>query len=81
MSEIDLSAEIAAMLRNPGEQVTCRRVGANHYRCNWWTLRSTSGYDNPGMKGTLITNSVIRQSRFLRAIKTDDTLEITIVGG
>ena len=82
MSEIDLSDEIAATVRrNPGEQVTCRRVGPNHYRCNWWTLRGTNSYDNPNMRGMLVTTGVISQSRFLRAVKTDHTLEITVVRG
>ena len=31
----DLSQEIAkSIARRPGEQVTCRRVGDHHYRCN-----------------------------------------------
>ena len=82
MSEIDLSSEIAATVaRKPGEQVTCRRVAPNHYRCNWWSLRPNAAYDNPAMNGMLVTTSVISQSRFLRAVKTDEKLSITVVKG
>jgi hypothetical protein len=80
MSDIDLSSEIVqAVSRNPGEQVTCRRVAPNHYRCNWWTPKTTGGYDNPHMTGMLVTTSRICQSRFLRAVKTDQQLSITII--
>jgi hypothetical protein len=80
MTETDLSPEIVkAVARSPGEQVTCRRVGPNHYRCNWWSPQNTTGYDNPAMSGMLVTTSRISQSRFLRAVKTDQQLSITII--
>ena len=80
MSDADLSAEIAqSVARNPGEQVTCRRVAPNHYRCNWWKLQNTGGYDNPAMVGMLVTTSRICQSRFLRATKSGQQLSITII--
>ena len=80
MNDEDLSAEIMRTIaRKPGEQVTCRRVTQNFYRCNWWTLRNTTGYDNPGMLGTLVTTSRICRSQFLRVAKTGDALTITVM--
>ena len=75
----DLSAEIAlAVARRPGEQVTCRRVGDHHYRCNWWTLQSTAMYDNPEMKGALVTTSEISQSEFLHVTRAGRQLQIRV---
>ena len=81
-TEVDLSAEIVrSVTRNPGEQVTCRRVAPNHYRCNWWAQEGTGAYDDPAMAGLLVTTSRICRSRFLRAVKADNRLSITIVSG
>jgi hypothetical protein len=78
----DLSGEIVrSIARNAREQVTCRRVGQNHYRCNWWSLQGTGEYDNPGMAGLLVTTSRISRSQFLRVIKTGEQLQIAIVSG
>src|SRR4051812_38284329 len=34
----DLSAEIIKSVEKwPEDRVTCRRIGANSYRCNWWS--------------------------------------------
>ena len=75
----DLSAEIArSIARRPGEQVTCRRVGEHHYRCNWWTRLSAAKYDNPGMKGSLVTASRISQSEFLHVTRAQTRLEIRV---
>ncbi len=80
MNDVDLSDEIARTIkRQPGEQVTCRRVANNHYRCNWWRLKGTSGYDNPGMAGGLVTTSRICRSQFLRVEKTGETLVIKVI--
>ena len=80
MSEIDLSSEIAASIgRKTGEQVTCRRVAPNHYRCNWWSLRGTSAFDNPAMLGSLVTTSRICRSQFLRAVKSGSELSIAVI--
>jgi hypothetical protein len=74
----DLASEIARTVpREAREQVTCRRVAQNHYRCNWWAQESTSGYDNPSMVGLLVTTSKICKSRFLRVTKTAKGLQIT----
>ena len=63
----DLSAEIARSVpRERGEQVTCRRITKNHYRCNWWRAQEMVGYDNPGMGGLLVTTNRICKSQFLR---------------
>lgn len=73
----DLSEEVArSVARRPGEQVTCRRVGDHHYRCNWWTPESTARYDNPSMKGSLVTTSRISQSQFLHVTKSGRELKI-----
>ena len=75
----DLSVEIArAVARRPGEQVTCRRVGEHHYRCNWWTLQNTATYDNPGMKGSLVLTSQISQSEFLHVTRAGARLKIRV---
>ena len=83
----DLSAEIARSVpREPGDQVTCRRIAENHYRCNWWRAESLVGYDNPGMSGLLVTTSRISKSQFLRVTTakqgeaaTTGRLSITVV--
>lgn len=79
----DLSARIVgAVDKSRFEQVTCRRVTDNCYRCNWWMPQNLKGYDNPGMKGLLVTTSRISRSRFLYVILTDEgQLKITAVGG
>ena len=80
MSEPDLSDEIArTVARKPGEQVTCRRVAIDHYRCNWWTLQNTGEYDNPQMLGMLVTTSRICRSQFLRVVRSEQKLSITVV--
>ena len=74
----NLSAEIARTIpREAREQVTCRRVAPNHYRCNWWAQEGTAAYDNPSMAGLLVTTSKISKSRFLRVTKTAEGLQIT----
>jgi hypothetical protein len=66
-SDEDLSAEIARTVeREPGEQVTCRRVSKNHYRCNWWRPQAMGRFDNPSMGGLLVTTNRISRSHFLR---------------
>ena len=75
----DLSEEVArAVVRRPGEQVTCRRVGDHHYRCNWWVPESTAGYDNPSMKASLVTTSRIGLSQFLHVTKAGRALQIRV---
>ena len=80
--DADLSNAIAKTVpRNAREQVTCRRISQNHYRCNWWTLQDTAGYDNPGMKGMTVTTSRISQSQFLHVTKGREGLNIRVVHG
>jgi hypothetical protein len=69
----DLSAEIArAVDRLPGDQVRCKRVSANSYRCNWIAKDST-----PAKGGTLLIDAYqIRDSKFLRATKVNGKLVI-----
>jgi hypothetical protein len=75
----DLSEEVArAVARRPGEQVTCRRVGDHHYRCNWWVPESAAKYDNPCMKASLVTTSRIGLSQFLHVTKAGRALEIRV---
>jgi hypothetical protein len=78
----DLSQEIARTIaRQPREQVTCRRITEDHYRCNWWSLQDTSTYDNPGMTGLMVTTSRICQSQFLHVTRTGDGLQIRVISG
>lgn len=76
----DLSREIAqSIARGPREQVTCRRVSKEYYRCNWWVLQDTAGYDNPGMYGLTVTTSRICQSHFLHVVQDGGKLQIRVV--
>jgi hypothetical protein len=76
----DLAKEIARTLkRTPLEQVTCRRVGDYHYRCNWWTLQDTTRFDNPSMLGSLVTTSRISKSEFVHAERIAGKLTVTVV--
>jgi hypothetical protein len=73
----DLSAEIVRTIaRVPGDQVTCRHISGDHYRCNWWQQQNPADYDNPGMTGLLVTTSRIRKSKFLKVKKTGQGLSI-----
>ena len=75
----DLSEEVArSVRREPGEQVTCRRVGDHHYRCNFWSLRNTAAYDNPSMLGSLVTTSRISRSQFLHVTRSGGHLKIRV---
>ena len=76
----DLSAEIARTIaRAPGEQVTCRHIYGDRYRCNWWQNQNTAAYDNPAMPGLLVTTSRIGKSQFLSAKATADGLLIEVL--
>ncbi len=70
----DLSAEISlAVDRETGEQVRCRRVFGDNYRCNWLApdLR-------PGSRGGMLALETyrVRNSRLLRVRKTEQGLVI-----
>ena len=74
----DLSAEICNSVEKlPGDFVKCTLVCNDNYRCNWWASQSTTGYDNPGMSGLLVTTHRVRQSRFLHVTKNASGLVIT----
>jgi hypothetical protein len=80
--DVDLSSAIAKTIpRKAREQVTCRRISNNYYRCNWWALQDTGGYDNPGMTGMTVTTSRISQSQFLHVTKDGKGLAIRVVSG
>jgi hypothetical protein len=67
----DISRELVdALPRRKGEQVKCRRINGDHYRCNWWGRRETAGYDNPEMGGLLVTTHRVIRSQLVRARKT-----------
>jgi len=73
----DLSAEIIKSVEKwPEDRVTCRRVGANSYRCNWWSVADKSGDDNPRMEGLLVTTHRVRKSRFLNVTRSRGGLVI-----
>lgn len=73
----DLSAEIIrTVAKQPGDQVTCRHIVGDHYRCNWWQRQSSTGYDNPNMSGMLVTTSRIGKSEFLKVTSTEQGLQI-----
>ena len=67
----DLSEEIARSVeKRPDDRVMCRRIWGNSYRCNWWSAADSSKYDNPGMRGSLVTTHTIRKSRFLNVTRS-----------
>ena len=73
----DLSAEIASTIeRGRDERVTCKRISGNSSRCNWWAPQGLAGYDNPGMRGLLVTTHRVRRSRFLNVTRTEAGLTI-----
>jgi len=73
----DLSDEIIrAVEKRPEDRVMCRRIWGNSYRCNWWSAADASQYDNPGMKGNLVTTHTIRKSRFLNVTRSTAGLVI-----
>ena len=73
----DLSAEIVRCVeKRAGDRITCRRITANKYRCNWWSAADTTTYDNPSMSGLLVTTHRVRKSRFLLVTRGDSGLII-----
>lgn len=69
----DLSAEIQkAVQRLPGDRVRCRRVSENAYRCNWLAADRSAAADG----AMFIETWKIRESRFLRAVKSNGKLVI-----
>ena len=73
----DLSAEIIKSVEKwPEDRVTCRRIGANTYRCNWWSAADKSSDDNPRMEGLLVTTHRVRKSRFLNVTRSTGGLVI-----
>ena len=83
VNDVDLSAEIIkTVTKTLREQVTCRRVKDDHYRCNWWMPQSLASYDNPGMAGLMVTTNRISRSSFLRVKRaTNGGLDITVISG
>ena len=77
----DLSAEIAqALVKSPGERVTCRRISGSHYRCNWWSAQGTDEYDNPKMHALMVTTHRVSKSQMLHVTKTAKGLSMVPVG-
>ena len=75
----DLSARVAAVVeRMPGDTVRCTRVGDDRYRCNWWSAQATAGYDNPSMRGLMVTTHHVRKSLFLRVTQTSAGLTVRL---
>ena len=73
----DLSREIeSAVEREPGDRVRVTRIHGPNYRCNWWSPGSNAFYDNPGMRGLILTTHRVRMSRFLSVRKVGDGLVI-----
>ena len=74
----DLSAEIIQSIsKEPNQRITCLHVCGNNYRCNWWSPAPTRSYDNPKMRGLLVTTHVVAKSRFLNVVKVDNRLVVT----
>jgi len=74
----DLSAEIIQSVpKDHNQRVTCLHVCGNNYRCNWWSPAPTRDYDNPKMRGPMVTTHIVAKSRFLNVVKLGDRLQIT----
>src|SRR5579871_6076287 len=77
-TQTDLSAEIIrSIAKEQNQRITCMRVCGNNYRCNWWSPAPTKAYDNPAMRGLLVTTHVVAKSRFLNVVKVDNRLVVT----
>jgi hypothetical protein len=73
----DLSAEIIRSISKGHDQrVTCLHVSGDNYRCNWWSPAPTRKYDNPVMRGLLVTTHVVAKSRFLNVVKENNQLVV-----
>jgi hypothetical protein len=78
----DLSAELAAMIeREPGDQVRCRNVGGNRYRCNWWSARHGGKFERGGTPCLESTELVVRKSKLLEVSKVNERLLIAELSG
>jgi hypothetical protein len=78
----DLSAEIAALVeREPGDQVRCRNVGGNRYRCNWWSGRVAAAVERGGTPCLESTQLLVRKSKMLQVTKAADRLHIVELSG
>ena len=76
--EADLSAEVAALVeREPGDQVRCRNIGGNRYRCNWWSARRLTAGDRGGNQFLESTDMRVRKSCLLVVARTGDRLHFT----
>jgi hypothetical protein len=73
----DLSKEIVATIgKQRDERVTCRRIFADYYRCNWWAPQATGSYDNPCMAGLTVTTHRVRRSEWLHVTRSAAGLAI-----
>ena len=69
----DLSKEIEqSMERKPDERIKAVRVFDDCYRCNWWVQEKTP-------KAFWLSSGTISKSRFLRATRTSQGLQIDSV--
>lgn len=65
----DLSNAIGqSVTRLPGEEVRCKRLWGDRYRCNWWALVEEDGV-------TSVSRKIVR-SRFLKVTSAKDGLLI-----
>jgi hypothetical protein len=83
-NSVDLSPEIIqSITKGHDQRVTCVHVSGNNYRCNWWSPAPSKHYDNPGMRGLLVTTHVVTKSRFLNVVRVNNQLVVkdVSVGG
>ena len=65
----DLSYAIGqSVSRLPGEEVRCKRLWGDHYRCNWWAMVEDDGV-------TSVSRKIVR-SKFLKVTSAKDGLLI-----
>ena len=77
----DLSAQIAATIdREPGDQVRCRSIGGDRYRCNWWAAPGHA-HERGGTRGLESTELRVRKSRLLHVTRSADRLVINELTG
>jgi hypothetical protein len=78
----DLSAQIAATIeREPGDQVRCRSIGGDRYRCNWWAAPGGPTRERGGTRGLDSTELRVRKSRLLHVTRSADRLIISETSG
>jgi hypothetical protein len=75
----DLTSEILSeLVRRPGDIVTCRWLGGDRYRCNWWAQERPQKKEQAVATWLEIATHRIRQSQFLKVRKAGQNGRLSI---